>query len=85
MGGLAGNVLAMIDNEKSCRICLETDETPKNPLICPCKCIGSVRFIHLDCIKAWLDSKKQSQHLHGVSSYYWEELSCELCKTGLLL
>ena len=55
-GAALGNENA--NDEKSCRICLEEHEEEKNPLITPCKCIGSVRFIHMDCLKEWLDSKK---------------------------
>lgn len=54
-------------------------------MISPCKCIGSVRLIHIDCLRRWFKSKKQFQYDEGVSSYYWEELTCELCKTGLNL
>ena len=32
-----------------------------------------------------MDSKKIAQKLQGVYSYYWEELSCELCKEPLAL
>lgn len=32
-----------------------------------------------------LDSKRVSQKLEGVYSYYWEELVCELCKEPLAL
>lgn len=56
-----------------------------NPLITPCKCTGSMRYIHVQCVREWLDSKKQQQQLDGVYSYYWEELSCELCKSPLKL
>lgn len=44
-----------------------------------------MRFIHVKCVREWLDGKKQSQKLDGVYSYYWEELSCELCKEPLKL
>jgi hypothetical protein len=29
-----------------CRICLGEEEETTNPLISPCKCAGSMRFIH---------------------------------------
>jgi hypothetical protein len=29
-----------------CRICLGEEEETVNPLIAPCKCAGSMRFIH---------------------------------------
>jgi RING-variant domain len=54
------------DIDRSCRICLDESETEKNPLITPCKCIGSVRYIHFDCLKAWLNQKKQIQESEGV-------------------
>lgn len=75
----------MDTDEKLCRICLETTETDKDPFITPCKCQGSLRLIHMDCLKEWLVSKKQEQYHDGVFSYFWEELSCELCKSGLQL
>ena len=56
-----------------------------NPFITPCKCSGSMSYIHLKCLRDWTDSKKQAQHEFGVSSYYWENLVCELCKSPLNL
>jgi hypothetical protein len=44
-----------------------------------------MKFIHLNCLKEWLDSKRISQKLEAVYSYYWEELACELCKEPLAL
>ena len=44
-----------------------------------------MKFIHLQCLREWTDSKKQFQAEMGVSSYYWENLNCELCKQPLNL
>ena len=44
-----------------------------------------MKYIHVKCVREWLDAKKQQQQLDGVFSYYWEELSCELCKSALKL
>ena len=74
-GGLAGNVQAKqktTDGEIQCRICLDDETTQLNPLITPCKCIGSVKHIHLDCLRSWLKLKKQDHEEAGVHSYYWE-------------
>jgi len=38
---------------KQCRFCLEDTVTPKNPLIEPCVCRGSVQFVHLLCLRRW--------------------------------
>jgi len=37
----------------ACRICFEP-ETPENQLISPCRCTGSMRWIHEECLKTWL-------------------------------
>jgi E3 ubiquitin-protein ligase DOA10 len=61
MGGLKENMKSVgIDSGKACRICLEDIEEPDNPFITPCKCTGSVKFIHLKCLREWLDSKRVS-------------------------
>lgn len=78
-----------LESGEVCRICLDDEDTTtvgaENPFITPCGCQGSMRFIHVKCVREWLDGKKQSQKLDGVYSYYWEELSCELCKEPLKL
>ena len=34
----------------TCRICLQEDDfIGENPLISPCNCIGSVKYLHLEC------------------------------------
>ena len=85
-----GNVLDTQDqiaheNESGivCRICLEEEEESDNPFITPCKCTGSMKYIHLKCLREWTDSKKQFQTDTGIMSYYWENLNCELCKAQL--
>ena len=50
--------------EDYCRICRGTSE--EEPLSQPCRCDGSVRFIHQSCLQQWL----------AVS----HKKSCELCK-----
>ncbi|KAI1213375.1 uncharacterized protein F4807DRAFT_262971 [Annulohypoxylon truncatum] len=50
----------------TCRIC-RGEGTPEEPLFYPCKCSGSIKFVHQDCLMEWL-SHSQKKH-------------CELCKT----
>lgn len=63
-----------------CRICLSEDE-PDNPIVSACMCIGSVKYIHLNCIREWLDSKMHKKETQYVNSYIWRGLECEICKT----
>ena len=77
------------DQGRTCRICLEEDETSENPFIIPCECSGSVKFIHLKCLRDWLNSKRVKQVSSNLSPgnkegnvtfYYWKDLQCEMCK-----
>ncbi|XP_067870029.1 E3 ubiquitin-protein ligase MARCHF7-like [Heterodontus francisci] len=62
-----------------CRICLIPGGTPLNPLLEPCKCVGSLQFVHHDCLKKWLQAKIVSgADLAAVTT-------CELCKQTLKL
>ena len=57
-------------DEKSCRICLETDEI-NNHFIHPCKCSGSIKHVHEKCLKQWLITLGKDLELS----------KCELCNT----
>ncbi|XP_036396094.1 E3 ubiquitin-protein ligase MARCH7 [Megalops cyprinoides] len=62
-----------------CRICQMKEESPSNPLVEPCRCTGSLRYVHQDCMKKWLRSKISSgSNLEAVTT-------CEMCKEKLHL
>ena len=50
----------------TCRIC-RSEGTQEEPLFYPCKCSGSIKFVHQECLMEWL-SHSHKKH-------------CELCKT----
>lgn len=54
------------DKTDTCRIC-RSEGTPEEPLFYPCKCSGSIKFVHQECLMEWL-SHSHKKH-------------CELCKT----
>jgi E3 ubiquitin-protein ligase MARCH6 len=59
----------MGDKEEAdtCRIC-RGEGTADEPLFYPCKCSGSIKYVHQECLMEWL-SHTQKKH-------------CELCKTS---
>jgi hypothetical protein len=68
--------------EKSpCRICLNDAASNEDPLICPCKCSGTMKYIHLNCLKEWLKSKVSAKVTDKGMSFHIKDLTCELCKT----
>ncbi|KAF4325543.1 hypothetical protein BBO99_00000288 [Phytophthora kernoviae] len=52
------------DDEAECRVCRGEAE-PDRRLFAPCKCSGSIRFTHSDCLEQWLE--------HSGKTF------CELC------
>ena len=63
-----------------CRFCWDTKASLENPLFSTCKCSGSVGYIHFDCLRGWLDVKKQMKTSPCFSSYFWKSFECEICK-----
>ncbi|KAK8019028.1 hypothetical protein PG990_004166 [Apiospora arundinis] len=57
---------SVVGDVDTCRIC-RGEGSPGEPLFYPCKCSGSIKFVHQDCLMEWL-SHSQKKH-------------CELCKT----
>lgn len=54
-----------------CKICYEVENKEKGKLIKPCICSGSMKFIHEDCLKKWIEGKEN----------YKEINVCEICKS----
>ncbi|GMG04516.1 unnamed protein product [[Candida] boidinii] len=52
--------------EPTCRIC-RCEGSPEDPLFHPCKCRGSIKYIHQDCLSAWLSHSNKK--------------SCDICHT----
>jgi hypothetical protein len=66
-----------------CRICLSEGQTEDNPLIAPCDCAGSVRYLHLECLQEWLRTRLDADRSASVNTYHWRSVDCELCKASL--
>jgi E3 ubiquitin-protein ligase DOA10 len=69
------------DDVNLCRICFSELLTDDNPLISPCRCSGSLKYIHLDCLRTWLSRKENVKTSVNVISYSWKAFHCELCKS----
>ena len=63
-----------------CRICLSECYTDENPLICPCNCDGTMKYIHLKCLQRALRSKVTTRSSESALSFSWKSMSCDLCK-----
>lgn len=68
------------DDNDLCRICFMNTDSHDNPLFAPCKCTGTVKFIHFRCLKSWLNLKLDEQQTSRLRFYYWKTFDCEICK-----
>tara|TARA_A100001015_G_C14925142_1_gene686014 strand:- start:81 stop:917 length:837 start_codon:yes stop_codon:yes gene_type:complete len=70
-----------------CRICYEETNTQLNPLINPCRCDGSSKYVHKECLEKWrysdLDnlSHRRDKCMECNYNYKIEEVphECSLC------
>ena len=84
------NIKKKIKKKKLCRICyLEEEESNiENPLIQPCQCSGSLKYIHLNCLLHWLSTKILIKKTFFSGKNYFtvftiNKIECELCKEKL--
>lgn len=57
-------------NSDICRIC-HCEADSGNPLLSPCYCSGSLKYVHQSCLQQWLAAS--------------DTRSCELCKFNFIL
>ena len=65
-----------------CRVCLGEDASDlRNPIIVPCQCRGTMRHVHLNCLKHWIRQRIEIKEKLHATAVTWKSLTCELCKT----
>ena len=55
-----------------CRICFDSNHEERGNLISPCKCSGSQKYIHEECLQRWRDEEINQANRD----------SCEICRTN---
>ena len=76
------NLFKIKKNKNICRICYGDEDEENNPLIQPCSCSGTMKFIHYECLKKWIETqsfiKLEGNDIYSV--FVIKNLECELCK-----
>lgn len=62
----------------TCRICLLEGSSEDDPLIAPCRCKGSIEYVHLGCLRHWIRGRLNLSD--NSTSFFLRQLTCELCK-----
>mmetsp|Transcript_22696 Transcript_22696/g.41025 ORF Transcript_22696/g.41025 Transcript_22696/m.41025 type:complete len:709 (-) Transcript_22696:251-2377(-) len=60
-----------------CYMCFDEEDTPENPLITPCKCLGDTRYVHVECLRKWHSAEADNQ-ICFLSSV---DATCSVCKS----
>ena len=66
-----------------CKFCLGEENEENNPLINPCNCSGSMKYIHVLCLKNWMKSKITTRNFKFLIVYCFKNIHCELCKANI--
>lgn len=69
-----------------CRICYTEEENEKeDPLVQPCQCSGSLKYIHLKCLKHWIFTRScvKVEENECCTVFLFKEVECEICKAKL--
>lgn len=56
-----------------------TESDLENPLISPCKCTGSIKYIHLKCLQTAVETKCNINENSNFKLIQWKYLNCEIC------
>lgn len=52
----AGSMQSGHSNCDRCRICFASYNIKSDPLVCLCNCSGSIKYVHLICLKDWISN-----------------------------
>lgn len=70
-----------IKSNYTCRLCYLSDSSIDNPLISPCNCSGSMKYIHLSCLKNSISLKYTKKTNEYLEMFSFQNYSCEICLT----
>lgn len=68
-----------IPEPKTCRICLMEDQL--DDLLSPCECMGSMEYVHPECLRKWMSNKVTVKNNNKCTTLSWKKFECEVCKT----
>jgi hypothetical protein len=70
-------------NGMPCRICLlDGSGQEEDPLVEACNCRGSIQYVHLGCLRYWINGRLCLTEPGAKHAYLFRQLSCELCKSS---
>lgn len=62
-----------------CRLCYQEESNILDPLLSPCRCSGSMKYIHYSCLKQSIKQKIQIRKEDNCDLYFFKSYCCEIC------
>ena len=82
------NIPITVENN-TCRICFEEQTNTKDPLISPCRCTGTSKYIHHSCLQKWRlsnlpnsDPRKKCMECNTEYIISYKESKCQYVQLG---
>ncbi|CAD8196304.1 unnamed protein product [Paramecium pentaurelia] len=72
---------SLFESSNMCRICLGHTCNTSNPLLSLCRCCGSTKYVHYDCLKTWLFGKMQAKQTQYCTEINAKSVRCEICQS----
>ena len=69
--------------DEVCRVCYSDVSTGQDPLLAPCLCSGSMRYIHLSCLRRSLEGSLHTRSTPQAVTIGWKELKCAVCRAHI--
>ena len=70
-----------IKSKPICRLCYLSESSIEDPLISPCNCSGSMKHIHLSCLKNNIKFKCNKKSNDYMEMFLFQSYACEICLT----
>lgn len=71
----------MSQRGRQCRVCLTGQEEEDDMLVAVCTCSGTGRYIHLECLRVWIQHKMSKMRHSDGAFYQTSLLFCQICKS----
>ena len=75
--------MVQIKKKNLCRVCYSDEKAVDSPLISPCKCNGGLKYIHLSCLRNWIEARailKTNESNDECLKYEINQVNCEICQ-----
>ena len=78
----SGRDTTEINSKPYCKLCYQTESVVTDPLISPCNCSGTMKYIHLSCLKSSIKIKYHKKSEKYYDMFVFQNYNCEICLTN---